>query len=233
MSRRTPQTSGFTLLEAVIAMSILGMIGMLISGMLGRTMDARDQAEKITHRYHEISQGLLRMSRELQMAYITEHRDCDDPRTDSLFKTTRAGGGTRLDFTSFSHYKISADANESDQNELAYFLDTDPKMSGKNALMRREAYRIDEEPDEGGVVQVLIHDVNSLEFEFYDDKEDRWEDEWDAKSRDYKGRLPRFLKMTIKAPGPSGEEETFTTKTRIFLRKSLRILGTGFPVCLD
>ncbi len=224
---------GFSLLEAVIAMSILGVIGALIFGAFGRTMDARDRAEHITHRYHELTQGLLRMSRELQMAYVSEHRDCDDPRTRTIFETNRSGGSTRLDFTSFGHFKINADANESDQNELSYFLATDPRLKGKKALFRREAYRIDEEPDEGGVEQVLIHDVRSLQFDFYDGREDKWEDEWDANSRDYKGRLPRFVKITIKAPGPDGKEETFSTKTRIFLTRSLKILGTGFAACID
>lgn len=214
-------------------MSILGVIGALTFGAFGRTMDARDAAETITHRYHELSQGLLRMSREIQMSYITEHRDCDDPRSRSIFKTRRSGGSTRLDFTSFGHFKISGDANESDQNEVAFYLDNDPTHPGEKALFRRESYRVDDDPDEGGVEQVLIRKVNTLEFEFYDDKEDRWEDQWDADSRDYKGRLPRFVKMTIKAPGPNGKEETFSTKTRIFLRRSIKILGTGFVACVD
>ena len=214
-------------------MTILGFIGTLVFGTFARALDAREQAEEITTHYHQVRQAMLRMSREIQMAYLSEHRDCDDPRTRTIFKGGSSSGGMRLDFTSFGHYKMHADANESDQNELAYFVGSDPEDSQRKVLLRREQLRIDDEPDEGGLEQVLAENVEELSFEFYDDKEDRWEDEWDTEDVDYKGRLPMFVKISMKVQGLNGEDETFTTKTRVFLRKSIRILGTGFAQCVE
>jgi general secretion pathway protein J len=219
---------GFGLAEAMVAITILAIIGALTYGVFARAMDARDRANRITRHYHEIRQGVLRMSREISMAYLSFHKECSDPRSDTLFETSSQGGGMRLDFTSFSHTPVKKDARESDENALSYYLDSDPDNPKSKVVMRREKNRIDEEPKDGGHVDVLIHDVDELSFEFYDPKEDRWDDEWDSTRLDYKNRLPMFVKIEVKAKDLNGKEESFVTKTRIYLQKPILIFGTGF-----
>jgi general secretion pathway protein J len=223
---------GFTLLEALIAVTVLGLIGMLTFGTFVRALDSKERATAITEHYHEVRQAMLRMSKEISMAFISVHRDCDDPRTKTIFRSESSGMGQRLNFTSFSHHKMRADANESDQNELSYFVANDKKGTG-TALMRREAHRIDEEPEEGGVERVLAQHVTDLEFTFYDPKNDRWEDSWDTTHSDYRGRLPMFVGIHMKVKTPQGKEESFYTKTRVFLTKTLRIVGSGARECVD
>jgi general secretion pathway protein J len=196
-------------------------------------MEARDRATEITERYHGVRQAMLRMSREISMAFLSVHKDCSDPRTSTIFQGKRASFGTRLDFTSFSHYKLRADANESDQNELSYFVEIDSEHPGRKNLMRREQNRIDEHPDQGGVEQVLAENVESLSFEFYDPKADRWEDDWDSMARDYKNRLPKFVSIKLTAKDVTGKELTFVTKTRIFIKEAISIPGAGFTPCIE
>ena len=233
MSDYARHSAGFTLVEALIAVTILGFIGALAYGTFARAVESREKAETITSRYHEIRQGMQRMAAEISMAFITAHKDCEDPRNESVFAGKRHGNGSRLDFGSFSHYKYRADANESDQNELSYFIEHDPDDPGKNAVIRREQANIDDEPAEGGVEQVLISDVKELKLEFYDGKNDRWEDDWDADSMDQKNRLPMYVSIKLVAVAPDGKDETFVTKTHIFVKQRLAILGSGFTPCLD
>jgi general secretion pathway protein J len=216
-----------------VAMTILAIIGALTYGTFARAMDARERAQQITTHYHELRQAMLRMAREISTAFLSRHKDCSDPRTDTLFVTSRQGGGERLDFTSFSHVKIRKDAAESDQNVLSFYLDRDPADPKRTALIRREKRRIDDQPKDGGRAEPLAHDVESLVFEFYDPKNDRWEEEWDSQNLDYKNRLPMFVKITIKAKDLSGKDEVFTTKTRIYLQRPLLIFGTGFVPSAD
>lgn len=225
--------TGFTLMEAMISVAILGMIGMLTLGTFARGMQARDRAEQITTRYHQMRQALQRMATEIAMAYLSEHKDCEEPRTETIFATRSGGHGRRLDFVSFSHYKLRADANESDQNELSYYVDRHPDDPQRSVLMRREQARIDEEPTEGGDEQVLAEDVTDLRFQFYDAKEDRWEEDWDSTNLDQKGRMPAFVKIEITALDPQGKEEKLVTATRIMIQNSLLFPGAGFSKCLE
>ena len=176
---------------------------------------------------------MLRMSREISMAFLSVHKDCQEPRSQTMFRGKREINGMRLDFTSFSHYKLRADANESDQNELSYFVANDPNTPGTTSLMRREQNRIDEHPAEGGVTQVLCENVTGLTFEFYDSKADHWEDEWDAGDIDYKNRLPKFVTIKLKSKNSHKKEEEFVVKTRIFMRDAISIPGAGFTPCIE
>src|SRR5688572_10075875 len=106
---RARRSRGFTLIEVVIAAGILALIGALVGGSFGRAVDAREQGEHIAQHYHQMRGAVLRMSKELQSAYISEHRDCYEARTRTLFRLTAGSNGGRLDFTSFSHYKTRAD----------------------------------------------------------------------------------------------------------------------------
>ena len=224
---------GFTLMEALLAVTILAMIGGLTFGTFGRVMDARERAGAITARYHQMRQAMARMARELSMAFLSQAKDCSDIRSQTIFRGQREANGMRLDFTSFSHVKMQVDAKESDQNELSYYVAADPNVAGRKNLMRREQAPIDDRPDRGGTPQILAEDVDSLQFSFYNAKTDRWEDDWDNTSVDTRARLPKFVQIKLVAPGPSGVKQTFTTKTRIFVLEALMIPGTQTIPCIE
>ena len=233
MKRMKLKQQGFTLMEIMIAVSILGMIGTLSFGTLRSSVDARERTLGVTDHYHQVRQSMLRMTREIQSAFLSEHRDCEDPQNKTIFPGKRSSNGMRLDFPSFSHFKIRADANESDQNELSYFVDSHPDDSSRKALFRREQARIDEEPEEGGSIKLMAEDVLDIEFEFFDPQDKEWEDEWDSTSMDFKGKLPLFVKIQITALDSAGNEQKFTTKTRLFVQQAMAIPGITGSRCLD
>lgn len=230
---RTRHMRGFTLAEALITVAILAMIGALTFGTFAHAIDARDRATAITDRYHQIRQAMLRMTREISVAFLSVHKDCSEPRTNTVFLGKRASNGMRLDFTSFSHFKMKADANESDQNELSYFVANDKDHPKQRNLMRREQNRIDEHPEEGGVTQVLAENIDDLQFEFYDPKSDRWEDDWDSNNQNFRRRLPKYVSIKLTTKDATGKPEVFVTKTRIFLKDAISITGLGFAPCID
>ncbi|MBN1960898.1 MAG: prepilin-type N-terminal cleavage/methylation domain-containing protein [Deltaproteobacteria bacterium] len=224
---------GFSLAEAMVAIAVLALIATLTYGTFSRAIDARERTEKITSHYNEIRQAMLRMTKEISQAFLSRHKNCTEPRSDTLFIASQHSSGMRIDFTSFSHLKIKKDAAESDQNALSYYLDRDPDEANKLVLMRREKNRINEDLKADGHVDIIAHDIEELNFSFYNAKEDRWEDEWDTTSSNYKGRMPLFVRIEIKAKDYNGQLETFVTKTRIFLQKPILIFGTGFSAPAD
>ena len=86
--RRRSQ-AGFSLVETLVSMAIFALIGMLTYATFARQVEARQRAEAITSRYHQVRQAMQRMATEISMAYITAHRDCDEKRTQTLFKGDR------------------------------------------------------------------------------------------------------------------------------------------------
>ena len=226
------RSRGFALAEVLVALAVLAMMGAMTAGTFSRTMLAKEQAQEITGHYRDVRQAVQRMTRELSMAYLTEHRDCDDARSRSLFRGERDGSSYRVDFTTFAHTRTVQDANESDQAEISYYIDTHPSGEGK-VLFRRIQAPVDEDPEKGGTSQVLSTAIQSLEMRFFDERDDSWDSEWDSTRSEQRRRLPMYVELTATAKAPSGEDEEFLTRTRVFLRNPIRIFGTGAAVCSD
>ena len=75
-------------------------------------------------------------------------------------------------------------------------------------LYHREAPRIDEEPDEDGVVWPLAHNVRSFRLRYLDQVSGEWKDEWDTRSADTPYRLPRAVEIGLVLIAPDPEDPT-------------------------
>jgi general secretion pathway protein J len=221
---------GFSLMEVMIAVAIVAFITAILGGSMVRQMEAKEMLDTYSERQNTARIALLRIAREISMAYLSKHYNCAERRTQTLFK---GKNGTRepLLFTSFAHYRWRKDVHESDQNEISYYIDNDPVLSGKKALFRRESRRITEDPGETGVEYVLAHDIEGLDVSFYNADTDAWEDEWDTTRSEKKFRLPMFVKLELTLPMPNGQKpQTFTTQSRIMLQEALSF---GPNICLN
>ncbi len=208
-------------MEVMLAVAIIGFITTILGGTLARQLEAKEMIDAHSERQNTARIALLRMSREISMAYLSKHYNCTERRTETLFKG-KNGSREPLLFTAFAHYKWRKDAHEGDQSEISYYIDTDPADPKKKALFRRESRRITEEPGESGSEYVLAHDVEDLELHFYAADTDRWEDEWDTTKSDKKFHLPLFVRIDLTLPMPNKPKpETFTTQTRIMLQDPL------------
>ena len=97
-----------------------------------------------------------------------------------------------------SHRRLAADVKESDQEEISYFGSDDPDQTAVTDLARRQASIVDEDPEEGGRVDVLATNIDLFDLEYFDPVMGRWVDEWDSQSVvEEKGRLPRAVKVVL------------------------------------
>ena len=169
MTRRRLQR-GLTLLEVMVSIGILAVIASLIYGAFDGMRRSRESITRKGDRYHEGRSAIARMSRELQSAFISLHRPPEGSNVSirqTLFVGTTRAPVDRVDFTSFSHRRTGKGTHESDQNELSYFGSRDPE-TGAIDLVRRMSPHIDDDARRGGVVQVLVHDVESVDLAFLD-----------------------------------------------------------------
>ncbi len=164
---------GMTLLEIAVAVSILGVMGMLCYSGLGITIRAQRQAEVLQERYHAARLFLGRLKSELSMAFVSLHQ-AEDKHTVTLFD----GDKSEVIFNTSSHEPFRRNSGESDQLEVEYRLGRDD--DGERAIIRRVKYFIDDRPGQGGVEEVAVSGVKDFELEYFDEMQEDWRSDWDV-----------------------------------------------------
>ena len=225
MTGRRDTAAGFTLMEVLIAVSIVSIIGTLVYGSFARTFEARDLVNRVQERYHSVRLALERMSLEINMAFVYDCRERNslmgDPKLRSMFTVEQEGKVDRMQFTSFSHLRLHRDSHESDQNLLTYYGEDDPQEPSRTNLMRREKLRFDGEPDEGGEAQVMCENIEGLDLEAWDDVKGEWVEEWDCQQIERLNTMPKMIKITLTVKDEAGKELPFTTIARVFANTPL------------
>lgn len=217
---------GFTLLEILLAISILAMISTLIYGGFAQTALNKARIDENVDHYRTIHMALERMSRELSTAFVSTHVN-PSPTLQTVrtaFVADDNGRRDRIDFTSFSHRRLYRDSHESDQNEISYFVANHPDKSGVQVLARREQKRIDEEPTRGGRVQIVAENIEEFDLEYFDPVGGNWTKTWDTtQPAGQPNRLPAQvkIKLVVNHPRIENREEVFGTRVIIPLTWAL------------
>lgn len=217
---------GFTLLEIILAVTILALVGTMIYGGFAQTALNKTRVETDVDHYRSVHMALERIVREVTMAFVSTHvNPSPDLRTvQTAFVGRDRGGDDRLDFTSFSHRRLYRNAHESDQNEISYFVTEHPDEPGERVLARREQNRIDEDPTRGGKSQILVEGVEEFNVEYLDPLLSDWVSSWATDDQfGQPNRLPSQvrIRLTVKDPGRPGKTHTFGTRATIPINYAL------------
>jgi general secretion pathway protein J len=210
-------------MEVALAVAILAIMATLTYGSIARTFDAYETVSEIDARHHEVRLAMNRMAKELSMAFLTDPRRDHGPEQlwKTIFKAEASRPFYKLNFTSFAHQILLADAKESDQCEIGYFGAPDPDNPRQMDLMRREDPRLDRDPELGGRTYVLAENIKEFKLRFFDPKDDDWKDAWNTLDAEFAGRLPTIVEITMVIQDEHGKDVKFMTKTRINLIRQL------------
>jgi len=234
--RPSARLFGITLVEVMIAVAIVAMVMTMIYSGFSQTSKNRIRLQERLDRHHVIHAALHRMSRELQTAFVSAHLNPNQPlqTVRTAFVGQDRGSGDRLDFCSFSHQRLFRNAHESDQNEISYFLSTiehreRDEVRTVKALLRREDNRIDDKPQQGGDVGLLVPDVIGLDFEYLDPRSGEWVREWNTTNAGTgaPNLLPAQVKIMLEVPHTfpverrRGRTQTFATRVSLPIRYGL------------
>jgi len=214
---------GFTLLEVMIAVAVLGLIGGLTWKSFDAASDLKSRIERAEERDQTVRGAMNRIAREVSMAFLSEHYDTKRFRerpTRFVIKDGRREAD--LTFTSFGNERLAIDAKESDQALFEYKLGPDPDVSGRRNLYRRVKPILDEDPDRGGQTAVLAEDVVAFSVEAWDAKDRSWRPEWDSNSPQQTGILmPSRVKISLTVKDEQGKDRAYTTQSNIMLLQPL------------
>lgn len=201
---------GMTLLEVLVASSLAVLLGTLTYGVVSTTVSTQEAATFIQNRFNAGRVAIERMRKELTMAFVSLHQ-ADDKRTKTLFEGSR----DRIVFDTAAHEPLTKDSHTSDQIEVEYRLERVPSSDDPDeqtqALVRRVKYHIDGRAGEGGREEVLVENVKTLEFEYFDKYREDWTEDWEVTIDDaiqMRERLKELNQMRDAAEGVRDDEQT-------------------------
>lgn len=191
-SRRQRRAAGFTLLELLVAITLLGLIAVMLAGglRLGARVWERGQEHAEDLAQLEVVQGFLR--RQLSQAYPLRLTDADAPA-----RTAFQGRPEALRFAVLAppqfgfggFYLLTVDLEEGDE--------------GGRLRLSARAYHpeMEEQPREGEVREsVLLERVAAVEFAYFGaqapDEPPLWQDRWEGDGERV-SELPALVRLRL------------------------------------
>jgi general secretion pathway protein J len=201
MSRlRSPRSRGFTLVELLVAVTVLSFITMLLYGAFAGMKNSRDGLTRTQVRYREGRIALARFVRDLESAYLSQHVPINPQLT--MLKTAFIGKvenpADRLDFNAFSNIRRDRNSHVSDQLEISYFGGESHDEPGTTDLLRRSSQYLDDKPDQGGRIDVVATDIDLFDLSYLDPTTSMWTDSWDTtQAAGQLNRMPLQVRVTL------------------------------------
>jgi general secretion pathway protein J len=189
---RTPYSRGFTLLEVLLALTILSVIAATVYSSFStasRNVERADEVREGTDRARTL---LSRLTNDIANAYLSGvmsetflvgkkvEAEADKQRFDSIH------------LTSLTNWR-RPDSRELELWEVGYFFQERPEDMVR-VLYRKEKRELsrDVPPLEGGTDYELTDAVDGLQLRYLDGT--KWSDEWDTRKL---GRLPRAVEVVL------------------------------------
>jgi type II secretion system protein J len=200
----TTDYSGFTLLEVLVASTILSLVLAALYGVFSQTLTSKRLVENRAARARTARIALLRIGEDLQSAL--------PPSAGNL----RFVGETRLsrnypeDTLSFATLTRTASINhaqEGDLNTIGYTLEPDPTDITQKQLVRRVRFALASENRSADEIAPLLYQVQGLRFRFFNGR--TWQDEW--KPENTQEGLPQAVEATVYVADEHGEVSPFAT----------------------
>ena len=211
-------SSGFTLIEVLLSMAILAIITTLMWSSFSQASRSKKRIEAAQERTHTVRTALLRMSREIEMAYLSESNEPDATLPRTTFLATSHPDVDELWMSAFAHQRLRGGTAEGDSSIIGYFGERDPADRRILNLMRRETRRVaSRDPREvPGETYVVCPDIVRLKLSYYDYRKKEWHDEWDSKVPGT-GFLPSHVHIALTVLDEQQREVMYSTDARIQL----------------
>lgn len=234
-------TSGFTLIEVLLAVVIAGIVLTTVYGALSRTLNSKAQAEERAELYSSAREALLKMSDELEASL--------HPQFGGRNFFVGSGGGGEQSFVQFITMDRGAYGHtrrRPGRMIVQYFLYALPGQRGVYSLFRQQHWfqaflaqehlaplplDMEEDEDDPALQRIMIPlldcpegavDVNlpgsclrvvDLDFSFFDAELGEWRDEWRSIAEDGPtySRLPGAVWIRLVLADERGAEYDFST----------------------
>lgn len=216
-------TSGFTLLELLIAIFIFSIIVTIVLTAFSRTMSNVEVVQSTASAYEAAKNAMDRIVTDLESVRITmppaytkpESRDDPDPwRISSEVQDAGLILAPTFRFASSAHVDFSG-AGQTGIAEIVYYITPDPGNESELVLRRKDTLFWDlfDQLEETHAGPILCDRIKSVEFIFFDQESDEYET-WNSDSEEFKYATPGAVKVRLEIKvRPEDEQEPFCFET--------------------
>jgi prepilin-type N-terminal cleavage/methylation domain-containing protein len=208
--KSAPQITGFSLIEILIVLVLLGFLGLSTFSAVRATIQNKESIDRRTEILQEGRAVLAILERDISGAYYNVAEDFvwapvkEDPLkplsnplpapVKPLPVTVFKGSGSDMFFTSRTHRRRGVDSPENESHFVTYQLNSGQLIRG-NSL--RAVSPKDRENADKFETEILLENIKNFKVSFYDPKTETWSDLWDTEKRDYENRLPEAVKIEL------------------------------------
>jgi general secretion pathway protein J len=198
--RHSGTSNGFTLVEILVAISIIAILMSSIYGIFTSISTTKDRLDTDSEAYHRARVIFDRLGREIRGAYYTPKNDA------TLFRGGETSDGTI--FLELSTTAVSPLSSEGTGFALVrYTLEEDREADdGSKVMLRSErALLTQTEAREEPTAMRLAPGISAFSVRFYADA--AWHESWDAAANG----LPVMVEVSLRTSDRNGEEIPFLT----------------------
>lgn len=217
---------GFTLLEVMISVGIMGVIMVLIWSSTSQSLRSKDRTEARDLLFHTGQVALRKIADDVAVAFLATQSQASAGTTagteasaETNFKTffigEDRGEQDALRFTSLAHMRLVRNSKESDQCRIAYDVVADPEEPRAFNLMRRQEPWLATTTEVEGRPFALAEGLLRFNVEYYDERKGDWGKEWNTDKVDWKDRLPLAVRITIVFADPDDETREIPLSTAV------------------
>jgi general secretion pathway protein J len=207
------------MVEVLLAFAILGFITTILWGSFSQTASIKKRTEAVQDRTHAARVALMRLSREIEMAFLSDSENPALAEKRTMFIAESHRDVDELRFSWFGRQRLRSDLADSDTSVVMYYAQPDPEERSVLNLMRRESRRLENADPRTlpGEAYILCPGISSLKFSFYDFKKKEWREEWTTAGVDGLQYLPTHVRITLVIYDERGVPQTFTSSARIMM----------------
>lgn len=220
------KTLGFSLIEVMVAMFIMATLAVIVSQTIRASVSNKQKIETRI-KYQTMLYDALRVIK-LDIEKAFHYQDVFfeiEERAIQQMEAEKSKGGNQgvarqrvqppqltqflgedktVHFTTLNHFRTKYNAQESDQMEVGYYVDSCKTRDGEGStkcLWRRSSLNIDDKVDEDGNKVVVAEYVTKFNLKYRGDREnEEWVKQWrtDNKGRnEHRNRFPNQVMIEL------------------------------------
>jgi general secretion pathway protein J len=209
---------GFTLLEVLVAITILGILLTTVFGSVSRTIRTKEHAESLARMSSVGREAVLRLADEME-ASLSPVRVGN-----AVFQGVSGGSGQFLDQVRFA---VSSrppfgpiGMGRGGRVVVTYYLAEQEDLPQTYLLVRSERPlpRIGETPEEEQseeetqeIRTLVVDNVAGLRLRYLDGDSGQWTEEWDSTTEEFDRRLPIAVEIALFLYDDNGGVSDFST----------------------